>query len=46
MQKVKEKFPAWRAELNDTQTFKEFYQYLFECGKTNNQKSLGIHAVI
>jgi hypothetical protein len=43
MQKIKEKIPGWRAELNDNQTFKEFYQFLFDFGRSANQKSLGKH---
>jgi len=46
VQKIKEFLPSWRSELDDNQSFKEFYHFLFECGKTSNQKSLDLETAV
>jgi len=46
MQKLRDKLPAFRAEIVDTQSFKEFYSFMFDYGKPENQKCLELDVAI
>jgi len=45
-EKLKEKIPSLRQELQDEHSFKEFYMFIFEYGKQEGQKSLSLEVAI
>jgi len=40
IQKLKDKLPSLRSEVLDDKKFREFYHFLFDYGKSNNQKAM------
>jgi len=46
IQKLRDRLPSLRSEVIDNQTFKEFYNFMFEYGKPSNQKCLEMDVAI
>jgi len=46
IQKLKARLPAFRAEIVDTYSFKEFYAFIFDYGKPTTQKCLEMDVAI
>ncbi len=46
IEKLKDKLPSLRQELQDDHNFKEFYMFIFEYGKPITQKSMALDVAI
>jgi len=46
LEKIKEKCPVWKTDLNQPDKFKDFYMFCFDYAKEKTQKSLTIEVAI
>jgi len=46
LDKMKAHIPTLRAQLDDAKLFKQIYQFAFDLGRQENQKSLRTHKCI